>query len=139
MTRAGAALACAVVAWAAALAAAQEAPPGVFTAEQATAGKAAYAKNCASCHMPDLSGDNEIPALAGETFSATWDRKSTKDLFDYISAAMPYGKPSLKTEEYESITAYILQTSGAAAGTEPLRPATDVPIRRLVRASRPGS
>jgi mono/diheme cytochrome c family protein len=133
MTHAKTALACAVVAWAAAVAAAQEAPVSVFTAEQATAGRAAYAKNCASCHMPDLSGDNEIPALAGSTFSATWGSKTTKALFDYISASMPYGKPSLKTEEYESITAYILQSNKAEAGTTPLTPATSVPLGILMR------
>ena len=41
----------------------QASPPAVFTIQQATAGKAGYAKNCASCHSPDLSGNGEIPAL----------------------------------------------------------------------------
>ena len=72
----------------------------VFTAAQATAGKAGYAKNCASCHMPDLSGNGEISALAGPTFMETWGPRSTKQFFDYISAAMPYGQPSLTTEAY---------------------------------------
>src|ERR1700691_5863709 len=31
-------------------------PAGPYTAEQATAGRAAYQTNCASCHAPDLSG-----------------------------------------------------------------------------------
>lgn len=106
----------------------------VFTAEQATAGKAAYAKNCASCHLPDLSGDNEIPPLAGKAFIGTWGARSTKDLFDYMSAAMPYGGPSLSTETYTSIAAYILESNGAAAGTEALTPSTVAPIVSLASA-----
>jgi mono/diheme cytochrome c family protein len=108
----------------------------VFTAEQATAGKAAYAKNCASCHMPDLSGNNEIPPLAGEAFMSTWGARSTKDLFDYMSAAMPYGGPSLSTETYTVIAAYILQSNGAAAGTEALSPSTVAPIVSLIEIIR---
>ena len=70
----------------------------VFTTDQATAGRAAYAKHCASCHMPDLSGNTEIPPLAGAAFIDTWGTRSTKDLFDYSAEAMPYGAPSLSME-----------------------------------------
>ena len=63
---------------------ARQAPAeSVFTAEQATEGRAAYAKHCASCHMPDLSGNTEVPPLAGAAFIDTWGTRSTKDLFDY--------------------------------------------------------
>jgi mono/diheme cytochrome c family protein len=111
------------------LIAGQQAPAAsVFTAQQATAGKVAYAKNCAHCHLPDLSGDNEIPALAGKAFVSTWGTRSTKDLFDYMSAAMPYGAPSLSTETYTLIAAYILQSNGATAGTEALSATTVAPI-----------
>ena len=87
----------------------------VFTAEQATSGKAAYAKHCASCHLPDLSGSNEIPALGGKPFKDAWGARTTKELLDYMSAAMPYGGPSLEVDTYLSILAYILQSNGAAA------------------------
>ena len=124
--------AAAVVASGVVLIAGQQAPAAsVFTAQQATAGKVAYAKNCASCHLPDLSGDNEIPPLAGKAFVGTWGTRSTKDLFDYMSAAMPYGGPSLSTETYTLIAAYILQSNGAAAGTEALSPSTVAPIVSL--------
>ena len=83
-----------------------------YTAEQAAAGKVEYAKNCASCHMPDLSGNNEVPPLAGAAFKSTWGSRSTKDLLDYMSASMPYGGPSLSGESYVSIAAYILQYNG---------------------------
>jgi mono/diheme cytochrome c family protein len=104
----------------------------VFTEQQVAAGRAAYAKNCASCHMPDLSGNAEIPPLAGQTFRGTWKTRTTKDLRDYMSAAMPYGGPSLDDESYTVITAFILSTNGAVAGMEKLEASTRVPIRDLI-------
>ena len=100
----------------------------VFTADQAAAGRVEYAKHCASCHMPDLSGNTEIPALAGAAFIDTWGTRSTKDLFDYSAEAMPYGAPSLTRESYIAITAYILQANGGIAGATALSGATSVPI-----------
>ena len=111
---------------------ARQAPESVFTAEQATAGRAAYAKHCASCHMPDLSGNTEIPPLAGAVFIDTWGSRSTKDLLDYSAEAMPYGAPSLSPESYTAITAYILQANGGVAGTGALTGSTAVPIRSVI-------
>jgi len=110
---------------------ARQAPESVFTAEQATAGRAAYAKHCASCHMPDLSGNTEIPPLAGAVFIDTWGSRSTKNLFDYSAEAMPYGAPSLSPESYTAITAYILQANGGVAGPSALTASTAVPIRSV--------
>ena len=119
----------AVAASGAVLAAWQKPPAApVFTADQAAVGRASYVKNCASCHMADLSGNVEYPPLAGAAFLNTWRTRSTKDLFDYMSAAMPYGAPSLTVESYAAITAYILQSNGAAAGSDPLSGSTVLPI-----------
>jgi mono/diheme cytochrome c family protein len=105
--------------------AARQAPAvSVFTAEQATAGRAEYAKHCASCHMPDLTGDTEVPPLAGTAFLDTWGTRSTKQLFDYTSEAMPYGAPSLSVESYAAIIAYVLQANGGVAGASALRTST---------------
>lgn len=106
----------------------------VFTTQQATAGRAVYAKECASCHMPDLSGNNEMPALAGTVFKGTWGTRSTKDLFDYMSAAMPYGGPSLSADTYTEIVAYLLQSNGAVAGAQALTATTAVPIGSVTAA-----
>jgi mono/diheme cytochrome c family protein len=110
------------------LAARQTPAASVFTAEQATAGRAEYAKHCASCHMPDLSGDTEIPPLAGAAFIDTWGMRSTKQLFDYTSEAMPYGAPSLSVESYAAIIAYVLQANGGVAGAHALSRSTVAPI-----------
>jgi alcohol dehydrogenase (cytochrome c) len=104
----------------------------VFTVEQAASGKAAYAKHCASCHLADLSGNNEIPALAGKPFKDAWSARTTKDLLEYMSAAMPYGGPSLPADTYLSILAYVLQSNGAAAGAQPLNASTTVRIDSLM-------
>lgn len=133
------AVAAALVAWSAALVAAGEQAPApaesVFTVKQAADGKAAYAKHCASCHMPDLSGNSEIPALAGAAFREMWGARSTKELFDYMSAAMPYGAPSLTTEAYTSIEAFILQVNGASAGERALSPSTAVAIGSVAKSA----
>jgi len=122
-----------VVACSAVIVAEEDAPVAtVFTAPQADAGRSAYAKNCASCHMPDLSGNAEIPPLAGASFAGTWRTKTTKDLRDYMSAAMPYGAPSLEPDVYTVITAYILQSNGAVAGGEKFTSSTAVPIGEVI-------
>jgi mono/diheme cytochrome c family protein len=117
------------------LMAGQQAPAAsVFTAEQATAGRAVYAKQCASCHMPDLSGNVEYPPLAGTAFMNTWGTRSTKEFYDYMSAAMPYGAPSLSADEYSAIVAFILQSNGAVAGPEALSGSMAVAIRSVTAA-----
>jgi len=106
----------------------QPAAAPVFTGAQAAAGQAAYAANCASCHLPDLAGQNEAPQLAGTNFRANWRAKSTKDLIDYMSATMPPGKPSLADQDYVNIAAFVLRSNGAPAGTTALSATTAVAI-----------
>jgi len=52
--------------------AAQTLPQGPFSNAQATAGRAAYAANCASCHEANLAGSGDQVPLAGPTFMAAW-------------------------------------------------------------------
>ena len=122
------------------LLAAQQPRSSVFTAEQAEAGRAAYARHCASCHMPDLSGDNERPPLVGASFMTTWGSRSTKEFLAYMSGAMPYGAPALDADIYASLTAYILRSNGASAGDRPLSASTDVVIASVaIKLSGPAS
>jgi mono/diheme cytochrome c family protein len=108
-------------------------PARVFTTAQATAGKAAFEKHCAACHMRDLSGDADAPQLAGTQFMSTWRARSTGDLSQYMSSAMPPGSSPLSPDVYTSITAYVLQSNGAVAGPEPLTMTSAVPIGRVAR------
>jgi alcohol dehydrogenase (cytochrome c) len=116
----------------------QPANPAVFTAEQATAGRAAYETSCAGCHVADLGGRNEAPQLAGADFMNAWRTRTTLDLFEFIQATMPPGGPTLTVEQYLNITSYILQRNGAPAGAQPLTPTTAVPIGNVAGASPAG-
>jgi len=109
-------------------------PAAAFTAEQAAAGRAAYGRSCARCHMPDLSGNGDVPPLSGDIFRTSWQSRSTKDLVEYLSATMPPEGPRPATETYLAISAYILQANGAATGEEPLSNATAVPLGALLPA-----
>ena len=106
-------------------------PTSVFTAEQAAAGRAAYQARCAGCHLPDMSGRNEASPLAGANFMNTWRARSTRELYEYISATMPPGGATLGADAYLAITAFILQSNGAAAGTQPLTATTSAPLAAI--------
>jgi len=120
-----------------ALLAGQPAQTGVFTAQQAAAGRAAYQTTCAACHMPDLGGRNEAPQLAGGNFMSAWRTRSTRDLLEFTQSTMPPSGESLPVETYLNIISYILQSNGAAAGAQPFTPATAVPIGSIATGAAP--
>lgn len=133
MTWATAACAAAAVLWGASVpGAGQDGPPAVFTAPQAAEGRKLYRAHCASCHMPDLSGNNDAPPLAGKNFVGTWGLRSVKDLFDYIAATMPPDGAALPAETFGSIVAHILSANGAAAGPRPFDGSASAPLKSLV-------
>ena len=81
-----------------------------FTAEQADAGRAAYAGKCMACHQANLGGEGDALPLAGKTFLAAWGNRTTKELFDTIHTSMPFGAGgSLDVKTYTDLTAFILQ------------------------------
>ena len=89
----------------------QQPAGGPFTAEQASAGKAAYDADCAACHGADLKGS--FP-LAGEGFIGGWRTRTTRDLYGLIQTTMPANNPGgLSEETYVNIVAYILQLIGS--------------------------
>jgi alcohol dehydrogenase (cytochrome c) len=109
----------------------QPAPGAPFTAEQAAAGHSDYDTNCTPCHGATLAG-GAGPALAGKAFMGSWGQKSTKDLYQYISTAMPAGNPgALAGSTYTAITAYILEANGAQPGAKPLTASSDVRISTI--------
>jgi len=108
----------------------QQAAP--FTAAQATAGAAAYEGNCAVCHQPDLKGQGTAPPLAGGEFIGGWGMRTTRDLVTFIQLTMPPASPgSLGADAYANITAFILQSNGARAGTQTLTENVRVPIASI--------
>ena len=112
-----------------AAAAAQPPARGVYTAEQAEAGRATYARECAVCHQANLQGSFEAPPLAGASFLRFWGGLTPRDLFDRIRVSMPPERPgALGEADYVDIVAYLLQANGASAGETPLDAAAAVAI-----------
>lgn len=108
---------------------AQEPAPRVFTQDQAATGRRAYAENCAGCHMPDLSGRNEAPPLAGSSFIGVWGQRSTRDLLALIQSTMPPDHPgSLAEDTYVNLVAFFLKANGASAGGNALTASSNIGI-----------
>src|SRR5215469_5660065 len=98
----------------------------IFTAEQASAGKQAYAAQCASCHGRTLSGSEFAGALNGNQFSQDWGGKTAEALFTFVRTRMPPTKPSsLTPETTAAVVAYLIEVNGGAAGRVPLPLAAD--------------
>ena len=94
--------------------------PG-YTPAQATAGKAAYAQNCQSCHGAALDDGEFAPALKGGDFLAHWGGQPVGNLGDYIHDNMPKGSPgSLSEDNYINIMAYILQANAISPAKDNL-------------------
>ena len=101
---------------------AQSAKPALYTDAQAQAGATVYSQACAACHGQQLEGV-AAPALKGSAFGEMANAQGlTADaLLDVISNTMPQSDPgSLKTDEYNAVTAYILQQNGYPAGSAAL-------------------
>ena len=95
---------------------------GVYTASQATRGKAIYRQSCAAgCHMENLKGNGPALELTGKGFVARWKGLALGDLYKKIHDTMPVDKPgSLSSEEYLAVIAYLLSTNSYPAGATPL-------------------
>ncbi|GGI77043.1 hypothetical protein GCM10007973_12350 [Polymorphobacter multimanifer] len=90
---------------------------GVYTAEQAARGEAAYAQRCGTCHGGQLNGTGEAPALVGGEFISHYNELSVGDLFDRVRTTMPMDNPqSLDREEYADILAFLLKANSFPAG-----------------------
>jgi quinoprotein glucose dehydrogenase len=102
---------------------------GVFTAEQARRGQAAYTGPCDRCHGYKLDGASDdpdmlpAPPVAGAKFLRQWNGRSLAALFEYLRVTMPANNPGyLSDAEVADIVAYMLSTSGLPAGNAPLPP-----------------
>jgi S-disulfanyl-L-cysteine oxidoreductase SoxD len=96
---------------------------GVFTAEQARRGQAAYTGPCDRCHGFKLDGAPDdpdmlpAPPVAGPKFLRKWNGRTLAALFEYTRATMPANNPGyLADAEVADIMAYMLAVSGMPAG-----------------------
>jgi alcohol dehydrogenase (cytochrome c) len=102
----------------------QQVPPAatsVYTTAQAQAGRAAYMQQCAGCHLPDVRGSGDAPALTGPDFRSKWGARAVNELFTHIAQTMPPASPgSLGERGTLEVTAYLLEINGAPAGPQAL-------------------
>jgi len=104
---------------------------GIYTAEQAKRGEAVYGDSCQVCHGPDLGGTDLAPTLTGADFATNWNGMKIADLFDRVSQTMPLSSPgSLTAPQYADLISFIMQKSGAPAGTAEL-PSTKEPLTAI--------
>lgn len=111
---------------------------GVYTADQATQGKAIFADKCATCHGADLTGAEMAPPLVGATFLGNWAGQSAGDLFTRIHTTMPANDPgSLNNAQVAQVLAYILQVNQFPAGSTAL-PSDDAGLGQIaITAEKP--
>jgi len=94
---------------------------GVYTADQAKRGDAAFHQECSNCHGDNLEGLDEAPALSGGGFLANWSGLTVGDLFDRIRTTMPADRPGhLSRAQNADIISYILQVNQFPAGNTEL-------------------
>ena len=93
-----------------------------YTTAQAEAGSRAYQTGaCVSCHMPDLTGAGDAPALTGAQFANSWGGGAVASLLSFMKESMPATAPgSLSDETYVNLGAYLLSMNGVAPGLVPL-------------------
>ena len=111
---------------------------GVYTAEQAGRGKAAYDEQCAACHGASLTGGDVAPPLSGSAFLNNWNNTSAGDLFERIHTTMPQSAPgSLSGKTVSDIEAYMFQANGFPAGQVALPPASAMMAGIKIVATKP--
>jgi mono/diheme cytochrome c family protein len=90
------------------------AAPQLFTAAQATAGKALYQSSCTSCHGAQLQGVS-APPLVGSGFSGS--PLTLAQFHQTVTTEMPFDNPgSLTPEQYADVIAYLLASNCFPAG-----------------------
>jgi mono/diheme cytochrome c family protein len=107
---------------------------GVYVAAQAERGQELYLQRCNSCHGDFLDGvSGSGSALAGATFTDSWDAASLNDLFVKIARTMPRGAPgTLRSAETLDLVAFLLHFNGFPAGATALAETPDLALVDIV-------
>jgi len=97
---------------------------GVYSNEQATRGRAAYAAACGKCHGSALEGIS-APALLGDRFFERWREAPIELIYSFIRQSMPptfeaNAGPRVSDRNYLDILTYILKVNGYRAGPSEL-------------------
>jgi mono/diheme cytochrome c family protein len=112
---------------------------GVYTADQASRGEAAYKESCSSCHGDSLEGGGQAPPLSGSEFTSNWRDTTAWDLFNRIQVTMPADRPGrLSADQTALIVSYLFKANGFPAGSQPL-PGVEDGLKAIhIEAAAPG-
>ncbi|NDV01194.1 c-type cytochrome [Pseudoroseicyclus tamaricis] len=90
---------------------------GIYTEEQALAGRSIYGQSCNACHGVRGRGTPGGPGIIGNVLDDKYFDVPLSAYYDYIHYQMPKGQPnSLTSEQYADVTAFVLSLHGAPAG-----------------------
>jgi alcohol dehydrogenase (cytochrome c) len=95
---------------------ARKAGDGVFSAAQAAAGRAVYARSCAACHGARFEPAPGTPPLQGAAFLANWRGRTLGELHAKVRTMPPGAAGSLPARDYLAVLAYLLEANGFPAG-----------------------
>jgi mono/diheme cytochrome c family protein len=108
---------------------------GVYSKEQAAAGKKLYSDICSSCHLENLGGDAMAPALVGDAFMTQWENKYLRAIYSRVISTMPTDAPgTLPEKTVVDIVAYLLEANGFPAGSAAIETANEMNTIRVTRA-----
>jgi quinoprotein glucose dehydrogenase len=94
---------------------------GIYSLQQAAAGRDVYVRECAVCHGARLEGAEAGPDLAGRGFRDRWRDRTLGDFAGLTKRTMPVSRPAgLPDAQYRAVIAYILNRNGYAPGVAPL-------------------
>ena len=69
-----------------------------FLATQSDEGGRIYQAACAACHLANLQGAFESPALAGSNFINNWGPRQASEFLVYLQQSMPPQAPGSLTD-----------------------------------------
>ena len=102
---------------------AQQLEQASYTESQAQAGSILYQQNCSTCHLVNLRGAFEAPALNDDNFRNTWSNRNVTELQDLLVRTMPPQAPgSLSEEEYSALVAFLLAENAVPGSDRTLTP-----------------
>lgn len=92
-----------------------------FTQAQVDAGAQLYQQYCAGCHLENLQGAFEAPALLGNNFTRNWQSRNASELLEQMQRTMPPQAPaSLSESDYARIGAFLFSRNGRSAANAEL-------------------
>lgn len=100
---------------------AQTTDAGIYTLDQAAAGRVIYRRDCAVCHGAVLEGAEAGPDLAGRAFRDRWQGLPLSEFFDLTKQTMPVTNPAgLSDPDYAAVVAYMLNRNAYRPGDRSL-------------------